>query len=191
MIGTGNKKGMVTMGKYGQKLFQWMFGVFKKLSLTFFAGFVFALLCFVAINTAMKPVSKSEYCGTKCHEMDTAYQSWKLSVHGANKRGFRVECIDCHAPSKDDYFTHLVFKAYAGGKDMYKHYFGGEYDEEEVREKVLAHISNERCVNCHVNLLAKPSSEEVKEAHTESLSSPDISENRCVECHEEVGHQRY
>ena len=101
------------------------------------------------------------------------------------------ECIDCHAPSKDDYFTHLVFKAYLGGKDMYKHHFGGEYDGEEVREKILDHISNERCVNCHVNLLAKPSSEEVKEAHTESLSSPDISENRCVECHEEVGHQRY
>ena len=179
------------MEKDGRKLIGWIFVVFKKRALTFFVGFVFALLCFVALNAAMKPVSKSKYCGTKCHEMDTAYQSWKLSIHGANQRGLRAECIDCHIVSKDKYFTHIVTKAYVGGKDMYKHYFGGEYDEEEVREKVLDHISNERCVSCHVDLLTKPSSEEVKEAHTESLSSPDISENRCVECHEEVGHQRY
>ena len=182
---------MVIMEKYGQKLIGWIFRIFKKWALTFSVGFVFALLCFVAVNAAMKPVSKSMYCGTRCHEMDTAYQSWKLSVHGANQRGLRVECIDCHAPSKDDYFTHLAFKAYAGGKDMYKHYFGGEYDEEEVREKVLEHISNERCMSCHVDLLARPSSDVVKKAHTESLSLPDISESRCVECHEGIGHQRY
>ena len=82
-------------------------------------------------------------------------------------------------------------KAYAGGKDMYKHHFGGEYDIEKIREEVLAHISNEKCLSCHVDLLAKPGSDEGEEAHTESLSSPDISENRCVECHEEAGHQRY
>jgi len=178
------------MGKFVKKAVGWVFGVLKKNALTFSMGFVFALLCFVALNAAMEPVSKSEYCGTKCHEMDTAYQSWKLSIHGANQRGLRAECIDCHAPSKDDYFTHLVFKAYAGGKDMYKHHFGGEYDEEEVREKVLDHISNERCVSCHVDLLAKPSSDLAKEAHTESLKSPDEPDSRCIECHEDVGHQR-
>ena len=179
------------MGKYIQRLIGWVFGVFKKWALTFFAGFVFAILCFVALNAAMEPVSKSEYCGTKCHEMDTAYQSWKLTVHSANKKGLRVECIDCHITSKDKYFTHILSKAYVGSKDLYKHHFGGEYDVEEVREKVLAHIPNERCLGCHNDLLAKPSSDFAKEAHAESLSSPDISENRCVECHEEVGHQRY
>ncbi len=180
------------MEKDGQKLIGWIFGVFKKWVLTFSAGFVFALLCFVALNAAMKPVSKSKYCGTKCHEMDTAYQSWKLSVHGANKIGLRVECIDCHLVSKDKYFTHVVTKAYLGTTSLYKHYFGGEYDVEEIREKVLNHISNAKCLSCHTHLLAKPSSDDVKEAHMESLSSTDIlSEYRCVECHEEVGHVRY
>lgn len=179
------------MGKYGRKLIGWILWVFKKWALTFSAGFVFALLCFVALNAAMEPVSKSEYCGTRCHEMDTAYQSWKLSVHGANEKGLHAECIDCHLPSKDKYFTHIVAKAYAGGKDMYKHHFGGEYDIEKISEEVLAHISNEKCLSCHIDLLVKPSSDEVEEAHTESLSSPDASEYRCVECHEEVGHQRY
>jgi len=170
--------------------FGWIFGVVKRRALTFLAGFVFALLCFVALNAAMEPVSKSEYCGTKCHEMDTAYRSWKLSIHGANERGLRAECIDCHLPSKDKYFTHILAKAYAGGKDMYKHHFGNEYEIEKIREKVLDHISNEKCLSCHVDLLVKPSSDEAKEAHMESLSSPDESENRCVECHEEIGHQR-
>ncbi|MHC4456094.1 MAG: cytochrome c3 family protein [Planctomycetota bacterium] len=178
------------MVKFIQKLIRWIFVQFKKWALTFFAGFVFALLCFVVLNAAMEPVSKSEYCGTKCHEMDTAYQSWKLSIHGANERGLRVECIDCHLPSKDKYFTHLVAKAYTGGKDMYKHYFGGEYDIEKIREEVLAHMSNDRCLGCHVDLLTKPSSEDVREAHVESLSSPEVLENRCIECHEEIGHQR-
>ena len=182
---------MVIVKKDRWKLIRWFFGVFKKRGLTFFAGLGFALLCFVTLNAAMKPVSKSEYCGTKCHEMDTAYQSWKLTVHHANENGLRVQCIDCHIVSKDKYFTHIAAKAYVGAKDLYKHHFGGEYDVEEVRERVLAHIPNERCLNCHVDLLAKPSSEEVEEAHAESLSSPDIPDNRCVECHEEVGHQRY
>jgi len=181
---------MVTIGKYSHKLIGWIFGAIKKWAPAFIGGFVFAILCFVVINAAMKPVSTSEYCGTNCHEMDTAYQSWKLSVHGANEKGLRAECIDCHLPSKDRYFTHLVAKAYAGGKDLYKHHFGDEYDTEKVREEVLAHIPNERCLGCHVDLLVKPGSDEAKEAHTESLSSPDISENRCVECHEDIGHQR-
>ncbi len=84
--------------------------------LEFFAGIIFSLLCFVALNAAMEPVSKSEYCGTKCHEMDTAYQSWKLSVHGTNEKGLHSECIDCHLPSKDDYFTHIIAKAYEGAR---------------------------------------------------------------------------
>jgi len=162
----------------------------RKWALAFLAGLFFAILCFVGINFAMEPVSKSEYCGTKCHEMDTAYQSWKFSVHGVNEKGLRSECIDCHLPSKDNYFTHIIVKAYEGGKDLYKHHFGKEYNVEEVRQKVLDHISNKICLSCHVDLLAKPSSDLTKEAHTESLRLPDEPDSRCIECHEDVGHQR-
>jgi cytochrome c-type protein NapC/trimethylamine-N-oxide reductase cytochrome c-type subunit TorC len=149
----------------------------RKWALAFLAGLIFAILCFVGINFAMEPVSKSEYCGTKCHEMDMAYQSWKLSVHGINEKGLRSEC-------------HIIVKAYEGGRDLYKHHFGKEYNVEEVRQKVLSHISNKICLSCHVDLLAKPSSDFAKEAHTESLRSPDEPDSRCMECHEDVGHQR-
>ena len=86
------------------------------------AGFAFAVVFFVALNAAMVPISRSEYCGGTCHEMNGAYLSWELSSHGSNARGIRVECIDCHLPSKDKYFTHVAAKGYAGLKDAYKHF---------------------------------------------------------------------
>ena len=167
-----------------------MFGVIKKGGVTFLVGFLFAMLCFIGINAAMEPLSASEYCGTQCHEMNTAYRTWELSVHGANNRGITVECIDCHLPPKDDYFTHLVTKAYAGGKDLYKHYFGGPYDAQAMSEKVLAHMDNQTCLYCHDNLLAKPSSKVVVMVHKNVLTKPDQPESKCISCHKAVGHER-
>ena len=92
------------------------FAVFKKYWLAFGAGLAFAIVCFIVIEAAMKPVSMPAYCGSNCHEMNTAYQTWELSVHGANKFGVQVECIDCHLPPKDKFFTHIATKAYQGGK---------------------------------------------------------------------------
>ena len=184
------------MGKYGQKLIGWIFRVFKKRALTLLVGFGMAILCFVALNVAMKPVSESEYCGSNCHQMHTALRTWKMSVHGGGKEGLQAECIDCHLPAKDNYFSHMIHKAFAGAKDLYKHYwarlFGGEYETEKVRVKVLDRMENDKCTRCHVSLLQEPSSETVREAHMESLIPPDeASITRCVECHEDVGHQRY
>ena len=156
----------------------------------FLMGFAFALLCFVALNAAMVPISRSEYCGAACHEMNDAYLNWELSSHGSNARGIRVECIDCHLPSKDKYFTHVAAKGYAGLKDTYKHYFGGEYDSRKMRELVRDRISSARCLNCHDNLLAKAGSSAARSAHTAALAKPHAPENRCVQCHEDVGHQR-
>ena len=167
-----------------------MFGVIKKGGVTFLVGFLFAMLCFIGINAAMEPASTSEFCGSQCHEMNTAYRTWELSVHGANNRGITVGCIDCHLPSKDDYFTHLVTKAYEGGKDLYKHYFGGPYDVQAMSEKVLAHMDNQICLRCHNSLLTKPGSSIARMSHLEVLNRPDESKIKCIDCHEDVAHQR-
>lgn len=164
--------------------------IIKKHALAFVIGLIFAVLCFVGLNAAMVPVSKSDYCGSSCHEMNTAYQSWELSVHGSNRYGIRVECVDCHLPPKDEYFRHMTAKAYAGAKDAYKHYFGGEYDVEEKRKQVLAHIPARRCLNCHDDLLGKPINSAARSAHTAILNGADSAEYKCVRCHEDVGHQR-
>ena len=167
-----------------------LFRKFRKYGIGFFFGIVFALLCFVGLNTAMKPVSKSEYCGSTGHEMNTAYRTWELSAHGTNEYGFRVECVDCHLPPKEDYFSHMIAKMYEGGKDVYKHHFGGEYNVEKIRSKVLEHISPKRCLRCHDDLLARPSTSGARKAHTASLNAPDKVEYRCIKCHENAGHER-
>jgi nitrate/TMAO reductase-like tetraheme cytochrome c subunit len=156
----------------------------------FLVGFAFAILCFIGINAAMEPASKSEFCGSKCHEMKTAYRTWELSVHGANKYGFRVDCVNCHLPSKDRYFTHVATKAYVGSMDIFKHFFIGGYDIEKARKKALEHMPNKRCVHCHDSLLTKPGSSSARKAHFASLSQPDAPENKCVECHQGTGHER-
>ncbi len=159
--------------------------------IAFAGGIVFAVICFLLINISMKPVSTSEYCGTRCHEMKTAYDSWKLTIHGVNEKGLRADCVNCHLPSKDHYFRHIAAKAIEGAKDVYKHHFGPEYNVEQLRIKILDEFPDERCLSCHVDLLAKPSSEMSAQAHAESLNPSDPNELlRCVECHEEAGHLR-
>ena len=165
--------------------------IIKKRGLTFFVGFVFAICCFLVINAAMKPVSTPEYCGSECHEMTTAYQSWELSTHGANKSGVQVDCSSCHLPPKDEgFFTHLLAKGLNGGRDIFVHYFGGEYDVEKTRIHVLEHMPNQRCMHCHNSLLKKPANSAARLAHIEVLNQPEGSEIKCIECHEDVGHQR-
>ena len=162
---------------------------FKYRLLFFIFGIGFALIAFITINAVMKPFSKSSYCGTACHEMNTAYQTWEISAHGANKYGFRAECIDCHLPSKDKYFTHLIAKSYEGAKDMYMHYFGGEYNGEHVRQNILEKISDDRCTGCHKDLLAKPSNSAARLAQQSIANSDPDTVKRCVTCHENL-HER-
>jgi nitrate/TMAO reductase-like tetraheme cytochrome c subunit len=174
----------------GIKMMGGMFRAVKKHAVVFSAGFAFAILCFVGINAAIEPASKSQFCGTKCHEMRAAYRTWELSMHGANKYGFRVECVDCHLPPKDKYFRHVAAKMYEGGKDIYKHHFGDKYDVEKVRKRVLDNMSNKRCMHCHDDLLTRPGSPAATKAHKALLAQPDEAENRCVRCHQGTGHER-
>lgn len=157
----------------------------------FVLGVVGAVVVFLVINVVVGRTSSPEFCGATCHEMNIAYKTWELSPHGANSHGFRVECVDCHLPPKCKFFAHLTAKSYEGVKDGIKHAFGGEYDLEAVRKKVIEHIPNARCLHCHDTLLAKPSNSAARIAHVAVLSSPKEMENRCVVCHEDVGHQRH
>lgn len=160
---------------------------FKRWILSFLCGFGFAILCFLGLNAAMEQVSSSEYCGTVCHEMDSVYRGWKQSVHGTNESGLRAECIDCHLAPREEYFTHVATKAYLGAKDLYKHYFD-EYNREEVRQKVIDNFTNDICLRCHVDLLAKPRDSIVGDIHKEILSTPEDPDSRCIACHESTGH---
>ena len=157
---------------------------------SFISGIAFAVLCFIGLNAAMEPASTNAYCGTACHEMNTAYRSWELSVHAANDKGIQVDCVGCHLPPKEKYFTHLFAKARAGAKDLYMHHLGPDYKTEKIREKVLSHLSNETCAHCHQDLLIKPSDAKSRLAHMAAQQQPEKPENKCVVCHESAGHER-
>ncbi len=162
----------------------------KKYKIPFILGFLAAVAGFFILEAAMKPVSKSQYCGTQCHEMNTAYQSWELSVHGTNNRGLQAQCVDCHLPAKDEHVNHLVSKGWAGAKDVYMHHFGGEYDGEAIRKEVLEHFPVKRCLRCHNNLLGKPGSSAARMAHTSAINDAGKEGTSCIDCHEDAGHQR-
>ena len=169
---------------------KWRWVVIRKCPV-FLAGFVFAILCFIGLNAAMEPASKPQFCGGQCHEMKDAYRSWELSVHGANKYGIQVGCVDCHLPSKEDqYFAHVSTKAYEGGKDFFKHTFIGDFDSEKARARAREHMPDKRCMHCHDSLLVKPGSSAARTAHMDVLNQPEESRTKCIECHEGIGHQR-
>ena len=164
--------------------------IFKKL-LPIAAGILIGVVGLFAFDVSMKPFSKSEYCGSSCHEMNTAYRTWELSVHGSNARGLQAECIDCHLPPKDEHIRHYVEKAYNGIKDIYMHHFGSEYDMEATRKEVAESMPAPRCLHCHKDLLAKPGSSAARIAHTSAINDPDLPGSGCVSCHEDAGHQRH
>jgi nitrate/TMAO reductase-like tetraheme cytochrome c subunit len=161
-------------------------------------GFIFALLCFVTLNLAMKPVSESKFCGNNCHEMHSALNTWENSVHGGNKTGLQAQCVDCHLPEKDDYFRHLITKAYQGCKHMYQHYAANLFSSGDTSQKPgiknpdrTDRMKNDICIRCHAGLLGKPSNETIREAHMEAFNSSGNSEQtKCVECHEDAGHKK-
>jgi cytochrome c-type protein NapC/trimethylamine-N-oxide reductase cytochrome c-type subunit TorC len=155
----------------------------------FVLGVVFAVGCYLGISRAAKPFSGSEYCGGKCHEMAEAYNSWELSAHGTNANAVTVECVDCHLPAKDKFFSHMTAKTYAGGKDLYMHHFGGEYSVEKMRTKVLEEMPDSRCARCHGNLLEASGTAIGRKAHIENMTASNDATQRCVECHDDI-HQR-
>lgn len=159
------------------------FKVARKCILIFLPGLVLAVILCLAINKISKPFSTPAYCGSKCHEMDTAYKGWELSIHNTNSKGLVAECIDCHLPDKGNFVVHMTSKISIGIKDLIKHHFGEEYDVQKIRQKVLDSMPNERCLACHANLLGKAVSSAAKTSHLEDLSPSGKNESKCVKCH--------
>ncbi len=163
----------------------WLCKIVKKHGLTFIIGIAFAIVCFIALNAMLVSTSTSKFCGTLCHEMDTAYQSWQKSPHYRTSGGVQIKCIDCHAAPKEKYFTHLYDKAKAGTKDVFAHFFG-EYDSEKSKESVLAHMKNETCLHCHSKLLEVPG--DFQELHQDALTpTEDHEPEKCMDCHLDLG----
>jgi len=148
------------------------------------------LVCFLAAGSllvleATEPLAEPEAC-ISCHEMKGVYDRWAKSSHHDNPSGVKVTCIACHLPPREDHFAHVGGKVAKGASHAWTHYFG-RFDEQTSRQLVLDTLPNQRCINCHDNLAAKPSTPAVGAVHARSLDEPD--DNRlhaCVACHDHL-----
>jgi nitrate/TMAO reductase-like tetraheme cytochrome c subunit len=149
----------------------------------FAAGFAAAVIAFAIENDIAQWVTRSEFCGTACHEMEGVYRGWKASPLYANDMGSVTHCADCHLPGQKDYFARTADELYEGTKNLYKHFAGRPYEPNAMQKKVLATMPDKRCARCHETLLVKPKTIGSRIAH----ENPE--KLRCVECHK-VMHER-
>lgn len=164
----------------------------KKCIVIFVPGIIAAIILFVIINAALGPTSTVEFCGEKCHEMDNVYASWKKSPHAVNRTGIEVACIECHLPPKEKFFAHVTAKAITGTKDAIKHIANADYKEEELREKVRKHMSNDVCLRCHNKLEDNPFDKDIAAYHNEEVFKTEEGAKaaKCIECHADSAHVR-
>lgn len=156
----------------------------RKLFLGVLLGLIIAVVCFLILDRAMVPLSSDRFC-ISCHEMEEAHATWQQSAHHTNPSGVKVTCVSCHLPPHEQYAAHLTAKACTGIKDTWVHFFG-EYDKDASREHVLETMSNERCLSCHSNLLARPRSGPVETVHGQALNSGSSGGYGCVVCHDNL-----
>lgn len=110
--------------------------------------FLFILIILIAvIVVAMVSVESYTgtpgFCGTSCHIMDTAYQSWKEDKHGEKAEKQVVACVQCHyAPGE-----RKTFKAKSKGLGQLFTFLAT--DEKEIRK--ATHIDDRSCMTseCH------------------------------------------
>lgn len=151
------------------------------------AGILIAFPIFSITYYTMVRTSTPQFCAS-CHEIQFAYNSWKTSTHANNAQGFVADCMDCHLPAPHDTFDFFYAKTAHGIKDVFVHFFGGEYDREKVRNNAYASFKNHQCQKCHRNILHIPNKRGAMLAHRTVLNPMPGYEKKCVDCHRNLVH---
>ncbi len=118
----------------------------------------------LAAGFTWRHTDQAEFCGS-CHVMYEAVRTHQKSVHA------KLACNDCHAPHEA--MPKMVFKTYAGAKDMYKNALGDVGDLIRVTDR-SRELINENCFNCHAMTGLNVGAREVKPY--------------CTDCHRQVPH---
>jgi nitrate/TMAO reductase-like tetraheme cytochrome c subunit len=155
----------------------------KRYAVAFALGLAFAIAAYLSISAIEAPFARSTFCGTTCHELRPAYDSWLESPHNVNIQGLKAECVECHLPPQEEFLYNLYEKARTGSVEVWRHFMGPAYDRPVITERVKANMSNDTCLRCHKDLLSQPSSKAVMYMHKGALASPNDPYGRCVVCH--------
>lgn len=143
---------------------------------------VFSMTYYTMVRT-----STPEFCAS-CHEIQPAYQAWKTSTHVNNAQGIVADCMDCHLPAPHDTVDFFYTKTLHGAKDVFAHFFGGEYDREAMKARATANIKNDQCLKCHRNIEYMPRKRGAMLAHKQVLYPMTGYEKQCLDCHADLVH---
>ena len=150
-------------------------------------GIIIAFPLFSITYYTMVRTSTPGFCAS-CHEIEPAYQAWKMSTHVNNAQGFVADCMDCHLPAPHDTFNFFFTKTAHGIKDVVIHFTGKPYDRGKNRQAAYASFKNEQCQKCHRNILNIPDKRGAMLAHRDVLYPRPGYEKRCVDCHRNLVH---
>lgn len=164
-----------------------MFKKYLKPAIFIALGLVLAFPVFSISYYTMARTSTPEFCSS-CHEIAPAYQAWKTSSHVNNSKGFVADCMDCHLPAPTDTINFFYAKTAHGLKDVFVHFFGGNYDRAHARAAAYQSIKNEQCMKCHRNLLYITKKRGAMLAHRSVLYPLPGCEKKCFDCHRNLVH---
>ena len=170
--------------------------------LALFIGIVTGAVMMVVPVEFVLVTGSNDFCGTRCHSMEPALQSYLRGPHASNASGVPATCSDCHIPYESQHanavqFAQLLwFKALAGGKDAIAELRGTlstpekwQAEAPRLRKTVrafMARTDSMTCRGCH-ELAAfagagNPMAAEVRAGaiHAETVN--------CLECHSGFAH---
>lgn len=152
-------------------------------------GIVISFPIFSIFYYTMVRTSTPQFCAS-CHEIQSAYNTWKTSTHANNAQGFVADCMDCHLPAPHDTFNFFYAKTAHGIKDVVIHFTKDQskYDHEKQRQIAYASFKNEQCQKCHRNILYIPDKRGAMLAHRSVLYARPGYEKKCVDCHKNLVH---
>jgi cytochrome c nitrite reductase small subunit len=150
-------------------------------------GIIVAFPLFSLTYYTMVRTSTPQFCAS-CHEIESAYNTWRTSTHVNNSQGFVADCMDCHLPAPQDTFDFFYAKTYHGVKDVVAHFTMASYDHEKNRQKAYASIKNSHCLKCHRNLVYLPYNRGAMLAHRTVIYPRPGYEKSCFDCHRNLVH---
>jgi nitrate/TMAO reductase-like tetraheme cytochrome c subunit len=166
------------------------------------AGFVVGAVAMVAPVQFALVTGSNDFCGTGCHSMQPAFESYQRGPHASNAVGVPASCADCHIPYESQHadaieFVKLLwFKAISGGKDSIAELRGTiatpekwEAAKPRLRQEVFRFMESNHsltCRGCHdLGAFAGAGNAMAAEIHAGAIRTQTVN---CLECHQGFAH---
>ena len=147
-------------------------------------------LAWAVMDTMIHATGDHAFCSS-CHSHEPIGDSYLEDIHGGNNPvGFRATCSQCHIP-QDNSLHYLWVKGVHGVVDPVMEMLKDPHDIDwhGNRERRAEYVYDSGCLSCHLYLeKATEGNRMASRAHSRYFSEPGA--RQCVDCHENVGHNR-